>query len=46
MADKTITVMLLVVAAIHLVPITGFFGGDRLAALYGINLDDGTLEFG
>ena len=39
MTENTITAMLLVVAAIHLVPITGFFGADRLSALYGIEID-------
>ncbi len=35
---------MLVVAVIHLLPITGFFGVDRLASLYGIEITDGNLE--
>ncbi|MEM9729935.1 MAG: phosphopantetheine adenylyltransferase [Myxococcota bacterium] len=44
MIDRTIAAMLLVVAAIHLIPVAGFFGGSRLRALYGIDTADGTLE--
>ena len=44
MYERTITGLLLVVALIHLVPITGLFGADRLAALYGIEITDGSLE--
>jgi hypothetical protein len=39
MFEKAITGLLLVVAAIHLVPITGFFGARQLSALYGIEVD-------
>jgi hypothetical protein len=35
--------MLLVVAVIHLLPLVGVLGGPRLAALYGITLDDPNL---
>jgi hypothetical protein len=31
---------LVIVGLIHLLPITGVFGADRLAALYGIAVDD------
>jgi len=44
MVDVTITGLMLVVAAIHLVPITGFFGVDGLSALYGIEITSSTLE--
>jgi len=44
MYEQVITALMLVVAAIHLVPITGFFGARRLSALYGIDLTDPTLE--
>lgn len=36
--------LLLVVAVIHLLPISGFFGAERLTALYGIALTDTNLE--
>ena len=44
MVEKVITGLMLVVAVIHLVPITGFFGADRLSALYGIEVDSPDLE--
>lgn len=36
--------MLLVVGLIHLLPLPGVLGGDRLAALYGLTLADPSLE--
>ena len=44
MLERIITGLLLVVAAIHLVPITGFFGADRLTSLYGIDVTSADLE--
>jgi len=44
MNENLITGLMLVVAAIHLVPISGFFGTDRLSALYGIEVDSPDLE--
>ncbi len=44
MAERAISGLMLVVAVIHLLPITGFFGVDRLASLYGIEITDGNLE--
>lgn len=44
MVEYTITGLMLVVAAIHLVPITGFFGAERLSALYGIDIESPDLE--
>lgn len=44
MVDYAIAGLMLVVAAIHLVPITGLFGRERLAALYGIEIDSPDLE--
>ena len=44
MYEEAITALMLVVAAIHLVPISGFFGARRLSALYGIDVTDPTLE--
>ena len=44
MTENVITGLMLLVAAIHLVPITGFFGTSRLSALYGIDIDSPDLE--
>jgi hypothetical protein len=44
MIDNVIAGLILVVAAIHLVPITGLFGAERLSALYGIEVTDTNLE--
>ena len=44
MVERTIAGLMLVVAVIHLLPITGFFGADRLSSLYGIEITDGNLE--
>ena len=44
MVERAISGLMLVVAVIHLLPITGFFGVDRLASLYGIEIRDGNLE--
>lgn len=43
MVEHTITGLMLVVAVIHLVPIAGFFGADRLNALYGMEIVDPNL---
>jgi hypothetical protein len=43
-AERTITGLMLIVAVIHLLPLTGFFGVNRLASLYGIGITDGNLE--
>jgi hypothetical protein len=44
MYEGAITALMLVVAAIHLVPISGFFGARRLSTLYGIDVTDADLE--
>jgi len=44
MLKNIIAGLMLVVAAIHLIPITGFLGPTRLAALYGIEIDSPELE--
>ena len=43
MYDRTISGLLLIVAVIHLLPISGVFGVDRLASLYGIDVTDNNL---
>jgi len=44
MYARIITGLMLVVAVIHLLPISGFFGVERLASLYEIEVADGNLE--
>lgn len=44
MAEGAITGLMLVVAGIHLVPISGFFGAEQLSALYGIDVESPDLE--
>ncbi len=39
-----INAMLIVVGIIHLLPMSGFFGADRLEALYGLSFSDPNLE--
>lgn len=43
MRERIITILLLVVAVIHLLPLSGFFSVDRLASLYGIDVEDNNL---
>ena len=44
MNERIITGLLLVVALIHLAPIVGFFGIERLTALYEIDVVDRNME--
>ncbi len=44
MYERLITALLLVVAVIHLIPLSGFFGVERLNSLYGLAIDDANLE--
>lgn len=44
MYERTITGLLLVVAMIHLLPVSGYFSVERLSALYSIEVVDGNLE--
>ncbi len=44
MYERAITGLMLVVAVVHLLPISGFFGVERLASLYEIEITDGNLE--
>jgi len=39
-----ISAMLVVVAIIHLLPLPGVLGSDRLTALYGLSFDDPNLQ--
>ncbi len=42
--NRIITAALLVVALIHLLPLAGVLGSERLGALYGIAIDEPNLE--
>ena len=44
MAEKIITVLLLIVAVIHIIPISGFVGVARLESLYGIPVSGNNME--
>ena len=44
MIDRGITLMMLVVAMIHLLPLMGVLGVERLAALYSVDIKDPALE--
>jgi hypothetical protein len=38
--SRIVTAMLIVAGVIHLVPVTGVLGADRLEALYGLSLNE------
>ena len=42
--NRIITTMLIIVAVIHLLPVSGVFSGERLTALYGLSFDEANLE--
>ena len=44
MYERAITGLIIVVAVIHLLPISGFFGVERLASLYEFEITDSNLE--
>ena len=44
MREHIVTGLMLVVAAIHLLPVSGFFGASRLFALYGLDVESPDLE--
>ena len=44
MYERLIAGLILVIAVIHLLPLSGFFGVERIAALYDIKIDDANVE--
>lgn len=42
--SKLIAALLLIVGIIHLLPVVGVLGGDRLNSLYGLNLEEPNLQ--
>ena len=42
--QKIITGLLIVVAVIHLIPVTGVIGAERLSALYGLSLQESNIS--
>ncbi|QKE65413.1 phosphopantetheine adenylyltransferase [Aquipseudomonas campi] len=42
--NKLIAALLLVAAVIHLLPLAGVLGGERLNSLYGLTLDETNLQ--
>ena len=40
MPERIITGLMLVIAVIHVLPVSGFFGAERLAALYDVEIVD------
>ncbi|TQV85428.1 phosphopantetheine adenylyltransferase [Aliikangiella coralliicola] len=41
--QKVISILLLLVGVIHLLPLSGVFGAEQLASLYGLSFDDSSL---
>ncbi len=41
--QKLITVLLIIVGTIHVLPLSGALGGNRLASLYGMSFDEPNL---
>jgi hypothetical protein len=44
MKHKLISVLFIIVAVIHLLPLVGVLGGDHLNSLYGLRVDDPNLQ--
>ncbi len=44
MYERTITGLMLIVALIHLLPISGFFGVERLSSLYDVEITGSDME--
>ncbi len=43
MSERIVTVALLVIAVIHLLPLSGILGAERLGQLYGVTIEDRNL---
>ena len=43
-SEKVITVLLLIVAVIHIIPVSGFSGVARLESLYGMPISGNSME--
>jgi hypothetical protein len=41
--SKVITILLIIVAAIHLIPVSGAIGPERLSILYGLSFDEANI---
>jgi hypothetical protein len=44
MIEKVITALMLVVAVIHIIPMTGFIGVAKLQLLYGLPIENNSME--
>jgi hypothetical protein len=44
MLERVITITLLIVSLIHLLPVTGVLGANKLSLLYSVNVSDPNLE--
>jgi hypothetical protein len=44
MPEKAITVLLIIIAVIHIIPISGFAGVARLESLYGVPVSGNNME--
>ncbi len=44
MTDRIISAMLLLIAIIHLLPVVGLLGAERITALYSVDLSNRNLE--
>lgn len=42
--DKVVTALLVLVGVIHILPVSGVLGAERLAALYGVTLGEPNIE--
>ena len=42
--NRVVTLMLIIAAIIHLLPLSGVLGGERLSVLYGISFNGPNIE--